>query len=223
MSLTVAAFATRRRPGGRSHPAVHRRPAANSVPASASAPPAWMPAAPSSSTSRPTRTTWNRKSPSPTRAAPGAGAAGGGRGPAAGTRRRTDARRQRHRGAPSQHGQAARKADDAPPFRRARRLLHHLHHGLQPDEYKAERVRYIARWRLEKKDPNAAVSEPDQADRLLHRFGHSAEMGALAQERHGGLERGFRGRGLQERHPRKTGAHAASRTPPGARKTCAIR
>ena len=28
------------------------------------------------------------------------------------------------------------------------------------DEYKAERVRYIARWRLEKRDPNAAVSEP---------------------------------------------------------------
>ena len=28
------------------------------------------------------------------------------------------------------------------------------------DEYKAERVRYIARWRLEKKDPTAAVSEP---------------------------------------------------------------
>src|SRR5579883_2983937 len=26
------------------------------------------------------------------------------------------------------------------------------------DDYKAERVRYIARWRLEKKDPNAAVS-----------------------------------------------------------------
>jgi len=28
------------------------------------------------------------------------------------------------------------------------------------DEYKADRVRYIARWRLEKKDPNAAMSEP---------------------------------------------------------------
>ena len=28
------------------------------------------------------------------------------------------------------------------------------------DEHRAERVRYIARWRLEKKDPNAAVSEP---------------------------------------------------------------
>jgi hypothetical protein len=28
------------------------------------------------------------------------------------------------------------------------------------DDYKAERVRYIARWRLEKKDPGAAVSEP---------------------------------------------------------------
>jgi hypothetical protein len=29
-------------------------------------------------------------------------------------------------------------------------------------EYKTERTRYIARWRLEKKDPNAAVSEPVQ-------------------------------------------------------------
>ena len=28
------------------------------------------------------------------------------------------------------------------------------------DEHRAERVRYIARWRLEKKDPNAAISEP---------------------------------------------------------------
>jgi hypothetical protein len=28
------------------------------------------------------------------------------------------------------------------------------------DEYRVEQVRYIARWRLEKKDPNAAVSEP---------------------------------------------------------------
>ena len=28
------------------------------------------------------------------------------------------------------------------------------------NEYKSERTRYIARWRLEKKDPNAAVSEP---------------------------------------------------------------
>jgi len=28
------------------------------------------------------------------------------------------------------------------------------------DEYKADRVRYIARWRLEKKDPSAAISEP---------------------------------------------------------------
>ena len=28
------------------------------------------------------------------------------------------------------------------------------------DEYKVDRVRYIARWRLEKKDPSAAVSEP---------------------------------------------------------------
>ncbi len=28
------------------------------------------------------------------------------------------------------------------------------------DEYKAERIRYIDRWRLEKKDPSAAVSEP---------------------------------------------------------------
>jgi hypothetical protein len=28
------------------------------------------------------------------------------------------------------------------------------------DDYKAERIRYIARWRLEKKDPTAALSEP---------------------------------------------------------------
>jgi len=28
------------------------------------------------------------------------------------------------------------------------------------DEYKAERIRVIDRWRLEKKDPDAAISEP---------------------------------------------------------------
>ena len=35
---------------------------------------------------------------------------------------------------------------------------------------------YIARWRLEKKDPAAALSEPVKPIVLLHRFGHARQM-----------------------------------------------
>ena len=85
----------------------------------------------------------------------------GGRGRAGGSRRgRRDAAGQRHRRAASQHGEASGKADDAARVRRARRLLHQNLMDYSRDEQRAPRVRYIARWRLEKKDPNAAVSEP---------------------------------------------------------------
>ncbi len=46
------------------------------------------------------------------------------------SRRRLHARQQRYRRAAPQHGPPPRKAHDAAPLRRARRLLHHQHHGL---------------------------------------------------------------------------------------------
>ena len=61
----------------------------------------------------------------------------------------------------AQHGQAAREADDAAPLRRARRLLHPGLHRLRHATSTARCAkRYITRYRLEKKDPNAAISEP---------------------------------------------------------------
>ena len=48
------------------------------------------------------------------------------------SRRRGHAARQRHRGAASQHGEAARESHDAAPVRRARRLLLGATDGLQP-------------------------------------------------------------------------------------------
>ena len=49
----------------------------------------------------------------------------------------------------------------------------------------AQRVRVtqiIARWRLEKKDPSVAVSEPVKPDRLLHRRRHAGKMARLDPE-----------------------------------------
>ena len=91
------------------------------------------------------------------------------------------------------------------------------------DEYKAERTRYIARWRLEKKDPTAAISEPVKPIVYYIDAATPDEMGALAEEGHRRLERGLRRRRLQERHHRQGSADAGSRIPSGAPKTCAIR
>ena len=75
--------------------------------------------------------------------------------------RRNDARQQRHHRAASQHGATAGKSHDAAPVRRARRLFHHAPRWITPPTSIARRtIRYIARWRLEKKDPSAAVSDP---------------------------------------------------------------
>ena len=45
------------------------------------------------------------------------------------------------------------------------------------DEHRAPRRRYITRWRLEKKDPNAGAVRTDQADRLLHRSARRRRSG----------------------------------------------
>jgi hypothetical protein len=42
----------------------------------------------------------------------------------------------------------------------ARGLLHHRRQDFSDDLARTPRVRYVNRWRLEKKDPAAALSEP---------------------------------------------------------------
>ena len=60
-----------------------------------------------------------------------------------------------------QHGEAAREADDAAAVRRARRLLHAQHVRLRPrTSTRATQRTFITRYRLEKRDPNAEISEP---------------------------------------------------------------
>ncbi|MBK8316514.1 MAG: DUF5117 domain-containing protein [Acidobacteria bacterium] len=51
------------------------------------------------------------------------------------------------------------------------------------DEQKAPERTYITRWRLEKKDPNAEVSEPIKADSLLRRRCNAVKMGAINKKR----------------------------------------
>ncbi len=46
------------------------------------------------------------------------------------------------------------------------------------DEHRAPQRRFITRWRLEKKDPNAARLGSGEADRLLHRPGDADQVGA---------------------------------------------
>ena len=71
-------------------------------------------------------------------------------------------RRQRHRARPPQHDQAARGADEAEEVRRPRRLLHRVVPGLSATSpiTRSRTSSYITRWRLEKKDPSAEISEP---------------------------------------------------------------
>ncbi len=69
------------------------------------------------------------------------------------------------------------------------------------DEYKAERIRYIDRWRLEKKDPGAALSEPVKP--IVYYIDPSTPTKLVPWIKKGveDLERGIRSRGLQERDP----------------------
>ena len=66
------------------------------------------------------------------------------------------------------------------------------------DEHRAPQRRYITRWRLEKKDPNAESLRTSQADRLLRRSGNADKMDTVDQERHRGLATCIRGRQFQE-------------------------
>jgi hypothetical protein len=73
---------------------------------------------------------------------------------------RFDAARQRQRGRALQHGEATRETDDPRFFDERVGYFTTSTTDYTRDEHKAARDRFIARWRLEKKDPAAAVSDP---------------------------------------------------------------
>ncbi len=155
-----------------------------------------------------------------TRTAGGAAAAGGGRGGGLGGGH--DARQQRDRRAAPQHGAPAGEADDAPPVRRARRLLHHQHDGLFAQRVQGGTHPLHRALAPGEEGPQRGHLRAREADRLLHRCRDAQEVGALAQEGHRRLERGVRCRRLQERHHRQGSSHRRSRTPSGVPKMCAI-
>ena len=90
------------------------------------------------------------------------------------------------------------------------------------DEQRAPKRRYIARWRLEKKDPSAALSEPVKP---IVYYIDAATPTKWVPWLKKGVERlaeGFRSRRLQERHHRQSRAHAGAGSRTSARRTCAI-
>ena len=76
------------------------------------------------------------------------------------TRRNPGPSGQRQRRHALQHGAAAREADAGAPLRRTRRLLLDRQIDYGQDEHRSPERRFITRYRLEKKDPTAALSEP---------------------------------------------------------------
>ena len=81
------------------------------------------------------------------------------------------------------------------------------------DEYKADRVRYIARWRLEKKDPSAAISEPVKP---IVYYIDAATPTKWVPWLKKGIEdwnQAFEAAGLQERHHRRRRMPTAAEDP----------
>ena len=99
-------------------------------------------------------------------------------------------------------------ADDAAPVRRARRLLLDRQIDYGQDEHRAPQRRYITRWRLEKKDPDAALSEPVKPIVYYVDPATPTQVGAVREEGHRGLAAGVRGGRLQERDHREGSADA---------------
>ncbi len=60
------------------------------------------------------------------------------------------------------------------------------------------KTHYVDRWRLEKKDPDAALSEPKRADRVLDRPERAGEIPSGRARRHPRVEQGVREDRLQE-------------------------
>ena len=59
---------------------------------------------------------------------------------------------------------------------------------------------YITRWRMEKKDPGAALSEPVRPHRFLHRSGHARRIREVGEEGRGRLAARLRSRRFPQRH-----------------------
>ena len=81
-------------------------------------------------------------------------------------------------------------------------------------------VRYVNRWRLEKRNPGARPQRAGAADRLLHRSHRPDGVASRRARGHPGMEPRVRGRRLSRRDPRARRARTTAR---GARRTRAIR
>ena len=91
------------------------------------------------------------------------------------------------------------------------------------DEHRAPERRFITRCRLEKKDPNAALSEPVKP--IVYWIDPATPTKWVPYMKKG-IERlaaGVRSGGLQERDHREGSAVADGRIPTGARRTRATR
>ena len=82
--------------------------------------------------------------------------------------------------------------------------------GLRRREQRAQERRYIMRWRLEKKDPNAAVSEPVKPIVYYVDPATPNEAGAVREAGHRGVAAGVRGGRLQQRDRREGRADAGA-------------
>ena len=91
------------------------------------------------------------------------------------------------------------------------------------DEHRAQSRRYIARWRLEKKDPTAALSEPVKPIVYYIDPATPDQVGAVSQARHRELAGGVRSGRIQERDSGEGCADARRRIRTGARRMRAIR
>ena len=91
------------------------------------------------------------------------------------------------------------------------------------DEHKAPARRFITRYRLEKKDPNAALSEPVKPIVYWVDPATPTKWVPVREEGHRRLAAGVRSGGLQERHHREGSAVADGRSRTGAPKTRATR
>ena len=61
-------------------------------------------------------------------------------------------------------------------------------------------VRYINRWDLQKADPSAELSPPEEADHVLARKDDSVRLSQADPRRHPGMEQGLREGRLRQRH-----------------------
>ena len=111
-------------------------------------------------------------------------------------------------------------ADASTTGRRPGRLLHLRLKDSPRDTADNYFIRYINRWRLEKKQSGRRPERAGPADRVLHRPHRPARMAARHSRRDSRMEPRLRGRRLSRRDPRNRRRRTTAR---GARRTRAIR